>query len=77
MHHYLGHMTYGVVNINGSLELSTFFLLSGFCLALKCGKGSLKKTKKFGGGGGSGAGPSINKRLDVCVFILVTNVTKH
>ena len=38
IHHYLWDMTYGEVDINGSLELSTFFLLSGFCLALKYGK---------------------------------------
>ena len=31
-------MTYGDVDINGTLEISTFFLLSGFCLALKYGK---------------------------------------
>ena len=37
--HYLGHMTYGDVDIHGSIELSTFFLLSGFCLALRYGDG--------------------------------------
>ena len=45
--HYLGHMTYGDVNINGSLELSTFFLLSGFCLALKYGEEGLPSYGKF------------------------------
>ena len=40
--HYLGHMTYGDVEIHGSLELSTFFLLSGFCLALRYGEEGLQ-----------------------------------
>ena len=40
--HYLGHMTYGDVDIHGSLELSTFFLLSGFCLALRYGEEGLQ-----------------------------------
>ena len=40
--HYLGHMTYGDVDIHGSLELSTFFLLSGFCLTLRYGEEGLQ-----------------------------------
>ena len=36
--HYLAHMTYGDIDINGSLEVSLFFLLSGFSLALGYGR---------------------------------------
>jgi hypothetical protein len=36
--HYLGHMTYGAVDLNGSLELSLFFLISGFSLTFGYGK---------------------------------------
>jgi len=45
--HYLGHMTFGDVDINGSLELSTFFLLSGFCLTLKYGEQGVQNYKKY------------------------------
>jgi len=41
--HYLGHMTYGAIDINGSLQLSLFYLLSGFSLAL--GYGSVHKSQ--------------------------------
>ena len=32
--HYAGHLTYGAVDLVGSLQIPTFFLLSGFCLSL-------------------------------------------
>ena len=32
--HYVGHFTFGAVNLVGSLQIPTFFLLSGFCLSL-------------------------------------------
>ena len=32
--HYVGHLTFGSVDLVGSLQLPTFFLLSGFCLSL-------------------------------------------
>ena len=30
----MGHFTFGAVNLVGSLQIPTFFLLSGFCLSL-------------------------------------------
>jgi peptidoglycan/LPS O-acetylase OafA/YrhL len=36
--HYVGNMTNGDVDLNGSLQLSLFFLLSGFSLALGYGR---------------------------------------
>ena len=38
MFHYVGIYTFGDLDLNGALELSTFFLLSGFCLTLKYGR---------------------------------------
>ena len=35
--HYVGHMTYGSVDLGGQMQVSTFFLLSGFCLTLRHG----------------------------------------
>ena len=40
-------MTFGDVDINGSIELSTFFLLSGFCLTLKYGEEGLPSYGEF------------------------------
>ena len=34
MFHYVGHMTYGSVDLNGSLQIPLFFLLSGFSLSI-------------------------------------------
>ena len=47
--HYAGHLTYGAVDLVGSLQIPTFFLLSGFCLSLGIKQFSCDKTlsKKF------------------------------
>ena len=38
MFHYVVNYTWGELDINGALEVSIFFLLSGFCLTLKYGR---------------------------------------
>jgi peptidoglycan/LPS O-acetylase OafA/YrhL len=35
--HYIANMTYGELDCGGTLQVPVFFLLSGFCLALRYG----------------------------------------
>ena len=45
--HYVGAYTWGAVDLNGALQVSTFFLLSGFCLTLKYGSSEVTTERSW------------------------------